>query len=368
MKVLIYLNHPAHFHLFKNIFKNLGKSGSSYLVVSKKKDVLDALLTNSGTPYVNVLSEGRENSKMAMVVSVVTRGIRLLRIVKDFRPDLIIGTAFELAHIGKLLKIPFISVNEDDANVIPLWSKYSYPWASYILSPFVCNNDKWNNKTINYPGYHELAYLHPDHFTPNKKVVKKYFTISKSYAILRFAQLTAHHDAGISGINRAIAARLVEILRPHVEIYITSERPLEQEFEAYRLQIDPLDMHHVLAYAKVYIGDSQTMAAEAGVLGTPFVRFNDFVGRIGYLKELEEKYELGYGIRTDKKEELYNKVQELVNTVDLNGIFQQRRFKMLSEKINVAEFFSWFIENFPESMVTMRSDPKHKYNFNTQLQ
>ena len=42
-----------------------------------------------------------------------------------------------------------------------------------------------------------------------------------------------------------------------------------------------------MAFASLYIGDSQTMAAEAGVLGVPFVRFNDFVGRIGYLRELE---------------------------------------------------------------------------------
>ena len=57
-------------------------------------------------------------------------------------------------------------------------------------------------------------------------------------------------------------------------------------------------MHHIMAFAKMYIGDSQTMAAEAGVLGTPFVRFNDFVGRIGYLRELEDVYNLGYGVKT----------------------------------------------------------------------
>ena len=71
---------------------------------------------------------------------------------------------------------------------------------------------------------------------------------------------------------------------------------MEPQFEKYRIKINPLDMHHVMAFASLYIGDSQTMAAEAGVLGVPFVRFNDFVGRIGYLRELEDVYELGYGI------------------------------------------------------------------------
>ena len=91
-------------------------------------------------------------------------------------------------------------------------------------------------------------------------------------------------------------------------------------------------MHHVMAFASLYIGDSQTMAAEAGFLGVPFVRFNDFVGSIGYLRELEDVYELGYGIhasvlpadspirRNDGSlqpsgvEALYERVEQLVAT------------------------------------------------------
>lgn len=41
---------------------------------------------------------------------------------------------------------------------------------------------------------------------------------------------------------------------------------LGTQFEKYRIRINPLDMHHVMAFASLYIGDSQTMAAEAGVL------------------------------------------------------------------------------------------------------
>ena len=149
----------------------------------------------------------------------------------------------------------------------------------------------------------------------------------------------------------------------------SSERPLEPQFEQYRIKINPLDMHHVMAYASLYIGDSQTMAAEAGVLGVPFVRFNDFVGRIGYLRELEDKYELGYGIhatplaedsdirRNDGSlqlsgvEELYKRVEALVNMSEeqRQKTWAERRHKMLSEKIDCAKFLTYFIENYPAS-------------------
>ena len=129
-------------------------------------------------------------------------------------------------------------------------------------------------------------------------------------------------------------------------MFITSERPLGAEFEPYRIAINPLDIHHVMAFADLYLGDSQTMAAEAGVLGVPFVRFNDFVGRIGYLDELENKYHLGYGIKPDGEDMLYETVEELLAMPDRKAVFQERRMQMLSEKINFADFLTEYIENY----------------------
>lgn len=133
-------------------------------------------------------------------------------------------------------------------------------------------------------------------------------------------------------------------------------------------------MHHVMAFASLYIGDSQTMAAEAGVLGVPFVRFNDFVGRIGYLRELEDVYELGYGIHASLlpddspirkndgsvqpsgTEALYQAVEQLVamDASERHTLYLQRRQKMLSDKIDCAKFLTYFIENYPKSVEATR--------------
>jgi len=239
----------------------------------------------------------------------------------------------------------------------------SFPFYSNIISPKVTSAWKWNYKKIGYDSYHELAYLHPNHFTPDENIVSKYFNPDINYFIIRFAKLTAHHDAGIKGINSDIAHRLIEILKPHGEIYITSERELEPEFEQYRIKINPLDMHHVMAFAQIYIGDSQTMAAEAGVMGVPFIRFNDFVGRLSYLNELENEYHLGYGIRPNDEEQLYKTLQELIEMPNRSTIFSERRTRMLSEKINFAQFQTWFIEKYPESVRIMKENPDYQYKF-----
>jgi len=106
----------------------------------------------------------------------------------------------------------------------------------------------------------------------------------------------------------------------------------------YRIKINPLDMHHILAYAKLFIGDSQTMAAEAGVLGTPFIRFNDFVGRISYLDELENTYNLGFGFKTDEEDRLLKKIDELLKTEKINEEWQIKREKCCWKKLTWQPF------------------------------
>jgi len=357
------MGHPAHFHLFKNVIKNLSSSGNDVKILIKKKDILEELLIRSNLPYLNILPEGREDDKANIALGMVKRDLRLLGFCLKSRPDIMIGTSAEIGHIGSLLGIPSVIVNEDDADAVPLFSKLGYPWSTHILSPTVCNNGKWEKKSIKYDGYHELAYLHPNHFLPDKDLVESYFPADKTFFLMRFAKLTAHHDSGIKGISDELALQIIKILEPEGTMYITSERPLDSAFEKYRIAINPLDIHHVMAYASIYIGDSQTMAAEAGVLGTPFIRFNDFVERLSYLDELEQKYKLGFGIKTTERDKLFTTIRTLLNTPDLRQEWQIRRQIMLKEKIDVTAFLVWFIENYPESVRIMKENPEYQYRF-----
>lgn len=363
MKVLFHLGHPAHFHLFKNVIRSIISKGHQAHILIKKKDVLEDLLFESGLTFSNILPQGRKNSKTGIAWGQLKQDLKLLQYAIKHRPNLMIGTSVAISHIGKFLNIPTLNVNEDDAEVVPLYAKLAYPWANYILAPSCCSVGKWANKKIAYNSYHELAYLHPNNFTPDSSIVKQYFSPKDNYFIIRFAQLNAHHDEGIKGINIELATKIIEKLKPFGKIYITSERELERDFEPLRIKIKPSDMHHVMAFSQIYIGDSQTMAAEAGVLGIPFIRFNDFVGRIEYLNELENKYQLGYGIRTANPTLLLEKIDELVKMENRNQIFQQRRKLMLTEKIDYAKFLTWVIDSYPSSIITMKDNPSYQYQF-----
>lgn len=366
MNIAIQLSHPAHFHLYKRVAQNLIDNGHKVFVLIKSKDILETLCQNAELPYYNTNAHAHRGSKFGILWDMIVRDWHIMCFSMKHHIDLLTGSTPEVAHVSWLLRRYSVNTGEDDAAVVPMFGKVTGPFMQCLATPMVCDNGKQNKISVKYPSYHELAYLHPNHFTPNKEVVEKYgIETEKPYFILRFASLKAHHDTGIKGINTEIAQHLIDQLLPHGRIYITSERELEPQFEQYRIKINPLDMHHVMAFASLYIGDSQTMAAEAGVLGTPFVRFNDFVGRIGYLRELEDVYHLGYGIhatpvemkRADGSlqpngtEALYAAVDEILTlpAEERRKTYQSRREQMLSEKIDYAKFLTWFIENYPSS-------------------
>lgn len=355
------ISHPAHFHMFRNSIAQLQNDGHKVVVVIRPKDVLEQLCIDAQMPYYKVKNRPKKWGMFGLAIFLVEKIFEVVHIVRKEHPDLLVGSDGVLAYAGTICNVPSFEFFEDDVNIIRLYAKMFFPFYTNIVCPNVCQAGKWDKKKIGYEGYQKLTYLHPNYFNPDKKIVKKYIDIDKEpYFILRFAQLTAHHDRGIHGFTKEVANTVINLLKPYGSIYITAEGTLDSEFEKYRLRIDPLDIHHILAYATLYIGDSQSMAVESSILGTPCVRFNDFVGtkKISVLEELEHKYGLTYGISSQQPELLYTKINELLTKAKndvLRDEYQRQRQKMLRDKIDVTKFWIWFIENYPSSVAQAKN-------------
>jgi len=123
---------------------------------------------------------------------------------------LLLGTSVEIAHIGKVLRIPSIDFNEDAADVVPLHSWLGYPFINKIITTVCCSLIYWESKGIKYNGYHELAYFYPNYFCANKNNVVNLLKNNKRYFMIRFSKLTAHHDIGKTGINDSLTLKIVE--------------------------------------------------------------------------------------------------------------------------------------------------------------
>jgi uncharacterized protein len=129
------------------------------------------------------------------------------------------------------------------------------------------------------------------------------------------------------------------------------------------LKVRPDGVHEALFHAKLLVSDSQSMSMEAAMMGTPSIRYSGFAGRIGVLRELEEKYRLTFGIQPGDPSRLYDKIDFLIHSPDLRGEFQARRMDMLRDKVDVARFMSWLIDGFPDSIRIIEKDPDYQFRF-----
>lgn len=363
MKILFYFGHPAQYLFLRETMKQLLSDGHQVKILIKTKDVLENLIKNDGFEYTNILYKERGKSKFSIALSLVHRLFILTPIIFKYKPTLMVGTDATIAQLGKIFRINRISITEDDYEVIKTLGNLTYPFTQTILCPQVCNVGKWDNKKIGYAGYMKLGYLHPNLFKPNIQVVEKY-NFPKNYALIRLARLTAHHDFGIKGISNELLDQIISKFNENgLKTYISAEGDVQGKYKQYILKIDPSDMHHVLAFSSLLICDSQSMSVEAAILGVPSIRFSSFAGRISVLEELEKKYELTFGINPNHPALLLEKLQELLSIKDLNVEFQNRRSKMLNDKIDVTAFLIWFIENYPESKEVMQENPDYQYKF-----
>jgi len=334
--------------------------GHHFLISAKDKDVTLELFEHYNVKYYN---RGKAaNSLMGKAFNIIKTDFKLFRQVRGFNPDLVISLSSPVAtHISFFLRKPCIAF--EDTECAGLVHKSYLPFSNVVITPS-CFNKNFGEKQIAISSYKELGYLHPKYFSPNKNIYESLgIGVNEKYSIVRFVSHHAIHDRGISWLSEEDRVNLVNTLSSFSKVFISSEEPLSPNLEGYCLKTQPWELHSVIANASLLVGESATMAAESAMLGVPSI-FIDSQGR-GYTNELEEKYELVYNYKPTQEGFNYalNKAVDILKTHDQPNAFQALKEKMLSHKIDVTSFLVWFIENYPKSAETMRSNPEFQYNF-----
>ncbi len=283
MRILVEVTHPAHVHFFRKAIAEFQQRGHCVAVTAKVKDVTVDLLEDYEIPYtlLNVTGSG----KLAMPKRLLVRDYLLWKFCRDFKPDVLTGIAGVFAaHVGFLLRRP--SVIWDDTEHHKYGHMLTWPFATAIYSPDCYLNPEKRKQHL-YAGVHELAYLHPDRFTPDAEVVKSLgIDPRQKYCIIRFVSWGAQHDIGQHGLVDEKKLSFIKAISEHAKPYITSEEGLSSEFEPYRLNIPAHQFHHVLAFASLCVTEGATVASEAAILGVPSIYINPL--KLGYINMLEQ--------------------------------------------------------------------------------
>lgn len=339
MHVLFDLGHPAHVHLFRNLAVRLKERGHRITITIRDRGIIGHLLDQCNLPYI-VASKPRRGL-IGLGLELAVHNWNVLQACLPNRPDYLIGTSVSVAHVGQLIGRPSIVLNEDDADYVPLFARLTYPLATRIIIPSILR-DRKTPKVRTHQSYHELAYLHPNHFTPDPAALQ-YLPArpGEPFSIVRLVSLTAHHDKGEQGLSVAQAERLVEVLRSHGRVFVNAEDSLPPSLQDYAFRAPPEHMHSILAFAQMLVSDSQTMTMEAAVLGTPAIRCNSFVGRCSVISELEERYELAWGFQPSEFETMLRRMESLLTDSQLTETMRSRRETLLAEKHDLTE---WLLE------------------------
>ena len=363
-RLLFFLDHPAKFNFHREQINELRARGHHIDVVIITKDILEDLVREEGWPYTNIYPEGRKipglHVYLAAPISLSKTIWRLLKYVRGKKYDLFVGDA--LVYVGRLKGVPSFYPTDDVIRQVPEQSVYLWV-CNHIIAPKITELGPFKRKVIGYDGYKAIAHLHPNRFKPDVTVLDESLR-DGPYFLIRCVKFSATHDLNHSGLNDEILRRLVGILKSKGRVLITSERALPPDLDPYRIQIEKRNIAHYISFARLFIGDSTTMCSEAAVLGTPAVEFDDYFEEIEQMIELDKRYGLTFGIKPTEPEALFAKIDELLSAGDgLKEVFEERRKKLLSDKIDVSAFLIWLFENYPGSVSIMKRDPNYQYRF-----
>jgi predicted glycosyltransferase len=337
MNILLDINHPAHVHLFRNPIRLWRERGHNILVVARDKDVTLDLLNYYGISFV--LGSVRQYGVLNHAQEMIIHTAKLVRVSLSFKPDIIVSLGSPMAAWASfLIKAPHVSF--DDTEHARLEHILYRPFTKLIYTPS-CFKDNLGKKQIRYNGYHELAYLHPNWFVPDPHgLCDVGLAVDETYFVVRYVSWEAMHDKGQSGFDDFGKNALIALLQNYGRIIVTSESSPSPKLLGTNASIPPTEIHNLLFYSAMYIGEGGTMATEAAVLGTPSILVSTLSG--GNWDELEKKYKLLYSFGSGGN--AIEAVKSLLDTPDLNVIWGSRREKMLNEKISLTEFMVSEIE------------------------
>ncbi len=345
MRILIDIGHPAHVHYFRNFYQEMTKNGHQFLITARKKEVSHDLLIAYNIPFID---RGKGSQSMIGKLAYLPKGDAILfREAKKFNPDLFMSFSSPYAaQVSSILRKPHIAF--DDTEHARLGRLLYSPFTDVVLSPSSYKG-KRSTKQVFFNGYLELCYLHPNRFKPSA-TIRDELNLEKEerFVLLRFVSWQATHDTGHSGISLENKRRVVREFSKYSKVFISSEEELPDDLKPHRLAISPEQIHDVINEAGLVFGESATMASEAAVLGTPAIYLDDD-GR-GYTDDLEKSYGLvfNYTESLQDQERAIRKGTEILSDTGINKKFEERRQKMLSEKIDVTQFLIDFVEEYME--------------------
>jgi len=305
--------HPSQIWILNTVADSL-KYEYDFKWYIRDKDISCTLADELSLNY-KIISRARRGL-LGNFLELLENFFKVWSITRKEKIDLWISKYSAVHMVSKLLGNKSIFFVDDDYQLVPILYLLSCPCTDLTVIPEATSSGRFKKNMLRFNGLFELVYLSPGRFTPDISIFRHLgIPQTQRFCLIRLASLSAHHDIGATGVRKDLLRRVLKIADAEgIRAFITSEDQLPVEFDKYRLSIPLSRIHHALFFADFVLGDSQTMASEAVVLGTPAFRINSFVGKIGCINDLERKAP-SYGYKPDEEDKLVTDLEDFIKAL-----------------------------------------------------
>jgi hypothetical protein len=173
-----------------------------------------------------------------MFIELIQHELKVYTILKKYKVNIALsidGTF--IAHACHKLKIPLLVFSDTEFNFSTNF--LVYPFASIFLTP-TCYDKNLGSKQLCYEGFHEIAYLHPNYFTPDESVLKEAgIQKDERFFIVRKTSGKAAENLGQKLMNNKDVSKLIQYLNTEGKVLLSAEQNITSELRRFLVQISP---------------------------------------------------------------------------------------------------------------------------------
>ena len=184
--------HPTDAHFFHHFIDDMRARGHEFLVASREKECAVDLLDGFGIPHT--VASRQAHGTAGLLAELGRRVAFATAAAYRFDPDYLIGLwGPVVAPVSKLVRGRSVVLYDNEA--ARTVNKTVYRLCDVFCSPR-CYQDDAGPHHVRYPGYQQLAYLHPKRFRADASRLAQYGFGEERLFVVRFVSWEAAHDIG----------------------------------------------------------------------------------------------------------------------------------------------------------------------------
>jgi len=342
VKISLLILQPHHIDFFKNLFHELDEEGHKVWCLIRGDEINRRILSNSEIKCSFYGNEPRGH--LPRFVYSTRNKVSLIRKLLAFRPKLTLS-------VNSLPPSPFNSIFNTASGVFLDYKlrkkdeRKLFNYADKIITPDCYPFDVPSKKYLSHPSYHSLAYLHPSRFKPDFQVLENFSIEPKDYVFVSFARKHWIEGKDHNLLQRRDKIDIVRSLEDQCKVFVDERGYVPEPLEEYIPPVSLIEYDHLLANARLVVGDNPMVSSDAGVLGVPWIFISD--SKAPTLEEQEVHYEIGTQVADIKEAE---KLAELILTEEIEPDFERARRDILTDKIDLTNWMIRFVEVYERKL------------------